>query len=145
MFNHLLVPLDGSEYSERALPYACDLAKTTGAKVSLLTDLLRYPPPHLPRAAELDEHSRRLAEEYLQDKAKSLQEEGVPSVERIVTFGQPAESITDYARLHDVDLIVMSTHGVGATGKYAVGSIAMKVLMTAPCQVFLVRVEGGHG
>lgn len=116
-----------------------------GAKASLLTNLVRYPSPHLPRAAELGEHGQRLAEEYLKDKTKTLEDGGVPSVERIVTFGQPAESITDYARLHDVDLIIMSTRGIGATGKYAVGNIAMKVLTTAACPVFLAGIEEATG
>lgn len=139
MFNHLLVPLDGSEYSERALPYARDQAKTTGAKVTLLTVVLRHPLAHLPRVAELDEHSRQLADQYLEGKVKSLQDEGVASVEGAVVFGEPAPSIGDLAKSSSADLIVMSTHGVGASGGHAVGCVAMRVLMTAPCPVLMVR------
>lgn len=137
MFSHVLVPLDGSEYSERALNYAVDIAKSTGATVSLLTVILRYPLPNLPRAAELDEHSRKLAEEYLASKAGPL---GNIVAKQTVMFGEPAQCITEYAESEGVDLIAMSTHGIGATGKYALGSVAMKVLMTAPCPVLMVRI-----
>ncbi len=48
--------------------------------------------------------------------------------------------IVQYAREHDIDLVVMSTHGIGAKGGYAMGSVALKVLQTAPCPVLLRRI-----
>lgn len=138
MYSHLLVPLDGSEYSERALSHAHELAKAGGGKVSLLS-VIRRPSTHVPEVAELDEQSKERAMDYLAPKAESLKDIG--DVKTNVEIGEPAEVITEYSRSKGVDLIVMSTHGIGATGKYALGSVAMKVLMTAPCPVFMVRID----
>ena len=141
MFSHLLVPLDGSEYGARALAYAEGLAKETGAKISLLTVLLRPASEDAPHVPKLDEQSRKFAEGHLDQTAATVRERGPAPVSTAVTLGEPAERITEYARSQGVDLIVMSTHGLGATGRYAIGSVALKVLMTAPCPVFMVRIE----
>lgn len=141
MFNHLLVPLDGSEYGARALAYAEGLAREAGAQISLLSVLLRPTSESAPQVPKLDEQSRRRAEEHLETTAESVRTRSAAQVSTTVEFGEPAERITEYARSHAVDLIVMSTHGLGATGRYAIGSVALKVLMTAPCPVFMVRIE----
>lgn len=141
MFSHLLVPLDGSEYALRALSYAENLAKLDGARLTLITVLLRDDAPEAVHVGRLDEQSRtRLLAELnaLSDEVRARS--GVQQIACEVRFGQPAHEITDYADSTDVDLIVMSTHGLGATGRYAVGSVALKVLMTAPCPVFMVRI-----
>lgn len=141
MFSHLLVPLDGSEYGARALAYAEGLAGETGARISLLSVLLRPASESAPHVPKLDEQSRKFAEEHLETTAASVRAHNGAQVSTAVEFGEPAERITEYARSQGVDLIVMSTHGLGATGRYAIGSVALKVLMTAPCPVFMVRIE----
>jgi nucleotide-binding universal stress UspA family protein len=144
MFTHLLVPLDGSEYALRALAYAEDLAKATGARLTILGVLLRPEGegPHVPR---LDEHSEAaLQSQFDELVAQVKQRSGLDAVDSVVRLGEPAHQITDYAQSEGADLIVMSTHGLGATGMYALGSIALKVLMTAPCPVFMVRIPS-HG
>ena len=141
MFSHLLVPLDGSEYGARALAYAEGLAKSSGGKISLLMVLLRPALESAPRVPKLDEQSRKFAEEHLEQTAATVRKHGLAEVSVAVELGEPAERITEYARSQGVDLIVMSTHGLGATGRYAIGSVALKVLMTAPCPVFMVRIE----
>jgi nucleotide-binding universal stress UspA family protein len=144
MFRNILVPLDGSEFSERALEHAQDLAETNGGTVTLLTVLLRPEGEHL-RVPKLDDQSRHHLEETLEAKAAQVEKSAlVDNVETGVVFGEPAHQIAEYANDHDVDLIVMSTHGLGATGRYALGSVALKVLMTAPCPVFMVRIPS-HG
>ena len=137
MFKHILVPLDGSEQAERALAYARELVQATGARLTLLTVILRFQ-HSLPRIEHLEETSRRLALDYLEPVAEKLPA-GVRCDLR-VTFGEPAEAITTLARDENVDLIVMSTHGTGATGRDALGSVALKVLRTAPCPVTMVRI-----
>lgn len=140
MFRHILVTLDGSEYSERALGYARDLAQATGARISLISVILRPDSPHTPTVPKLDEDSRKRALAYLDGKAGTLRAAGVKDVATEVRFGEPASLIADLATERQVDLIAMSTHGLGASGRYALGSIALKVLMTAPCPVFMVRI-----
>jgi nucleotide-binding universal stress UspA family protein len=145
VFTHILVPLDESPYSERALSYATDLAKQGGGEVSLL--VVVHEPPHPAGVSESDPVSRRQeerparAERYLEQKAEQLRSAGV-SVDTELRFGDAANSIIDAATEKGADLIAMSTHGLGASGRYALGSVALKVLMAAPCPVFMVRIQG---
>lgn len=143
MFTQILVALDGSEYGERAIGYTRDLAKTTGAEVQLLSVIPNVYAPGAPSDADTgeSEHRGKAWLTYLDDKAALLREAGVAEVRTIVRFGEPARLITEVAREIQADLIVMSTQGLGADGTYALGSVALKVLMTAPCPVFMVRIN----
>lgn len=145
MFTHLLVPLDGSEYALRALKYSEDLAKATGARLTLLGVLLRPERPDAMHVEKLDEQSRRQLQSDLDSLVQQVKERSALSeVDAEVRLGEPAHQITGYAKAEGVDLVVMSTHGLGATGRYALGSVALKVLMTAECPVFMARIPS-HG
>ncbi|MSQ35700.1 MAG: universal stress protein [Dehalococcoidia bacterium] len=123
------------------------MAKVGGGKVSLLVVV---PRPHVPASTDqqhLDAVSRlqaerpQRAEQYLQERVRELRARGLASVETMVRTGETADCITDVTREQGVDLIAMSTHGLGASGRYALGSVALKVLMTAPCPVFMARIQ----
>jgi nucleotide-binding universal stress UspA family protein len=141
VFSHVLVPLDESEYSERALTYAREATQAAEARVTLLTVLLRPDSPGIPHIEKLDRQSEARALAYLDSAAEKLRAAGATSVETKVMFGDAAGCIVDAATSSDVDLIAMSTHGLGASGRYALGSVALKVLMTAPCPVLMVRID----
>ena len=94
-----------------------------------------------PAATQPDDQRAKAALAYLKEKAEALHVAGVSDVATQVCHGEPARLITETARELDADLIVMSTQGLGADGRYALGSVALKVLMTAPCPVFLVRIN----
>lgn len=140
MFNNIVVPLDESEYSERALAQAEELAHLSGAAIRLVTVCTHIGPSELPEVKQLDEIAARRAELYLEKRAQTVRAAGIADVSFEHRFGEPAEVIASYARETDADLIVMSTHGLGAARRYALGSVAMKVLTTAPCPVFMVRI-----
>jgi len=133
MFRHIVTTLDGSEYAERALNYARDLAATTGARLSLLSVL--------PRTGASDEGRERRCLAYLQEQGKALSDSGVSAVNAHAVFGDPADAISRFAQREDADLLVMTTRGLGADERNAVGSIAFNVLMTAPCPIFMIRIE----
>lgn len=140
MYKSLLIPLDGSEYSERALATGLELARLTGAKVIVSTVVLAYKDAHVPEVPKLEAQTRQRAENYL----KSFVDEGRAAgfeIEPDVRHGDPADEILGAAKEHSVDLIVMSTHGIGAEGRHALGSVALKVLQTAECPVLLVRIQ----
>lgn len=139
MLSHLLVPIDVSRGSERALGYAQAIARRTNAKVSLLTVLISYDDPHLPEHARSDKLV--LAKRYLEMEAQKLREAGVNVGQTIIMAGEPARCITEYAQTAGIDLIVMATHGIGDTGRYAVGSVTLRVLMTAPCPMFVLPLR----
>jgi nucleotide-binding universal stress UspA family protein len=57
------------------------------------------------------------------------------------TIGTPAWTIVEYATGHDIDLIVMGTHGRGGVSHLLMGSVAERVVRTAPCPVLTTRGE----
>ncbi|MBI4310927.1 MAG: universal stress protein [Chloroflexi bacterium] len=138
MVKHILVPLDGSEYAEKALDFAQTLALATKAHISLLTVIMRFGAV-LPNQRQLEASSHAHITEYLHPIRDMLARNGL-DVSAHVDFGNPADAIADFARQESVDLIVMATHGVGSRSTYALGSVALKVLQIAPCPVTMKRV-----
>lgn len=138
MFEHILVPLDGSCYAEMALAHARNLAHLTGARVTLLTVAMHHliSMPHVQR---LDEESRRLALDYLKPIQQRLESSGVNADVQVV-IGDPAQAIVDVAKQEKVDVIIMSSRGVGMKGAYVLGSVALGVLQTASCPVLILRI-----
>jgi nucleotide-binding universal stress UspA family protein len=140
MFSQILVPLDGSELSERALADACSLSERYSASLTLLTVMLRFPESRL-HVPLVDDHSQERGRKYLEEAAGRLPA-GVHA-ETVVQLGVPAFEIASYARRQGVDLIVMSTHGTTGTDRIRspMGSTAWTVLHDTPCPVLLVPVH----
>ncbi len=139
MISSILVPLDGSEYSERALVVATELAKLSGARIHLLSVVLRLKQAHVAVLESLDERVGKAVDDYLAPHVERIKQARIDGVAHVL-YGEPSEEIVNQAKESAADLIVMSTHGIGATGLHALGSIAMKVLQTAPCPVLMVRI-----
>ncbi len=128
MVTTILVPLDGSPLSERAIPFATRLARAPGARLVLVRSV----------EAERDlvegaSHTRT----YLEAHAGALVSEGV-DVATAVPAGAPAPAILGEVRARSVDLIVMSTHGRSGLGRWLYGSVADRVLRRAGVPVLLV-------
>jgi nucleotide-binding universal stress UspA family protein len=139
MFKTILVALDGSEYSERAFKLASDLARLGPSRIVVTTVVSAYKDAHLPAVPKLEEQTRRRAETYLAPFLDAGRASGL-DVEGNVSYGDPAQEIVKQAVETGAELIVMSTHGLGAAGYHALGSVALKVLETAPCPVLLERI-----
>lgn len=141
MFRHIVVTLDGSSYGERVLPYVADLAQLAQARVTLLTVVAGEPAPGATAAgSETSTHSEAFRA-YLEQHAAPLRDAGVEEVVVEVRSGVAARTIADTARELGADLIAMSTQGVGAETEQGLGGVASKVLMLAPCPVFMVRIR----
>ena len=145
--NHLLVPLDGSEHSERILETVRQLATALGSRVTLLHVVQSVgrgavdAPPLSPGV--LEELERR-AERYLSDIATRLAKDAVNAKTRVVMGASPATTILDAARELEVDLIAMSTHGQRGFTRAVLGSVADKVLRGSALPVLLERPLTEH-
>jgi nucleotide-binding universal stress UspA family protein len=142
---HILVPLDGSELAEHALPLATDLARRAGAAITLLRSVNwalevagfnAYDVGH--SSVGLIDMAEESARDYLSQRAQGLTAQGL-TVHSAVRNEPAAESILDHAAEQQVDLIVMSTHGRGGMGRWVYGSVADRVLRGATVPVLLVR------
>lgn len=147
MFQHILVPLDGSGFSEKALAYALSLADHYHSELTLVQvimpaqwmSMLEAETPEMVDRIRLANESKATA--YMKDKVTSLKERGyVVSAE--VRESEPiAEAILNTAQANGVDMIVMSTHGRSGINRWVFGSVAERVVRYADMPVLLVRPE----
>ncbi len=140
----ILVPTDFSDASTRALEYAKSLASVYGASLDLLSvvpEPFVLPDPstfYVPLPSAYIEGLRKDAETHLQ-AALSPAERARFNARSAVLFGRPFGEILDYATREGIDLIVMGTHGYGALAHAVLGSVAERVVRSAPCPVLTVR------
>jgi len=140
MFDKILVPLDRSGLAECVLPHAVALARALNAQLILLHVLsVSDKPDHLRAVDPLEWHLRRAeAESYLQAICARLQEAGVPS-ETQVTDGDAAEMIVDFAHEHEIELVLMASHGQSGLSGWNVSSVVQKVIMRSRASIMVVR------
>jgi nucleotide-binding universal stress UspA family protein len=138
----ILVPVDFSDISERVCEVAAEAAKARGVKIWLIhiaepePDFVGYDPgPDVVRqqvATELRKEHKQLRE--LAEKTQALGAEVTP----LLIQGPTVETILEQADHHNVDLIVMATHGRGLMYQMLVGSVSEGVLHKAKVPVLLV-------
>lgn len=139
MFKQVLVPMDGSDHAEAALQLAVEVAETNDGRVSVVGALDAQALMLAPFNAAIDDESLARFQRYVDGELAKVPEARRGDAE--ASYGEPAAMIAAYARDHDADLVVMSTHGAGANGGYALGSVALKVLQSSPCPVLLRRID----
>jgi nucleotide-binding universal stress UspA family protein len=126
MYQRILVPLDGSALSERALQHAGEVARGTQAEILLLQAIYLpmpvVPEPVLLAEGKMLEEAAKATSEYLERIGTGLREEG-HAVRAIVDERPPADAIRHVADRENVDLIVMSTHGRSGLSRLMRGSI----------------------
>jgi nucleotide-binding universal stress UspA family protein len=145
-FKRILVPLDGSSLSERALPVAMSLARKYDGQIILLYALERSGflmktithPQARELADQLNQQAEAEAQYYLMDHQDRLAKQGF-DVRFLVGNHAAAEEIINAAVEENVDLIVISTHGRGGLARWAYGSVTEKVARHARCPVLVVR------
>jgi nucleotide-binding universal stress UspA family protein len=143
MYSKVLVPLDGSELAECALPEVKNLAK--GGYIGEVILLNVVEPPSLWLAENLDIFElKRLefnrAQEYVRDIQSRLASEGIPARAEVFE-GRASHAIVEFANENAVDLIVIATHGYTGMKKLMFGSVALRVLHDSHAPVLLIRPE----
>jgi universal stress protein A len=138
---HILVPMDFSEYSEHALDYAITFASKLQARLTLLhvieslpisgVDAVTLPQDYL---LKLEVGATRHMRSYL-TRVTTARLQG----EVAVVYGTPFRVITEAAKERQADLIIMGTHGRTGLQHFMLGSVAERVVRLAPCPVLVVR------
>jgi nucleotide-binding universal stress UspA family protein len=131
----ILVPVDSSDCSKKALQYAIPFARQFGAELTLLSVVEPYPavPEMAPTDIETIGDTRRGLEKLRESvtntvRAKTLLRTGAPEIE-----------IADAAADIGADLIIIATHGRKGLSRMVLGSTTEKVVRHAPCPVLIVR------
>ncbi|MBI3964719.1 MAG: universal stress protein [Chloroflexi bacterium] len=136
MNTSILVPLDGSAFAERALPYAGALAQTTGQRVCLVGVLPEKAPSRRSSAGE-EADNRTELQSILTGMTKRLRASGL-RVTSHLRQGEIAPSILDAAREFEASHIVMGTHGRSGIRRWIFGSVADAVVRHASTPVVLI-------
>ena len=142
--NDILVATDFSVASDAALTYGRALARTFGARLHVLhvaDDIhLRIPGDvFIGTLPDLQKDIETAARQRLDALLIDNDPTPLPATPIVVTSSAPAVAIVAYARNARVDLIVVGTHGRGAMKHLLMGSVAERVVRTAPCPVLTVR------
>ncbi len=144
VLKNILVATDFGEQSEAALTYGRDLARTFSARLHVLhvveniavrfaNEALGAFLPEL--QTQLDESARKRIEALVTDEDRAT----LHATSAVITSVGAAETIVRYAKDHATDLIVVGTHGRRALDRLLMGSVAERVVRTAPCPVLTVR------
>ena len=143
MLARILLPTDGSEGVERAVEHALSLARDRGADLHVLhvADTSTLPLDAHSEAAV--QYMEAVAEESVAEILERAEDAGIESAVGAVRRGRPDRTILAYADEHDVDLIVMGTHGRTGLDHLLLGSVTERVVRSADVPVLTVRDTGG--
>jgi len=150
LFKRILVPLDGSEHSLRALEIAVQIAKKFDSTLSLIHVYSGAPmaPIFMCRsstqvrkaASEIIEANRNAGSAILAEGKKRAKTEGV-QVETLLREGHAVDVIVKTCRENKIDLIVMGSRGLSKTKKLFLGSVSDGVMRHAYCTVLVVKLS----
>src|SRR6266496_3761011 len=141
LINHILVPLDGSTLAECVLPHVIAIAPVTNARITLL-HVMQQPQNERGSGAvdPIEWHlQKQKSEKYLEQTVSQLNQSGILGIESSILEGDPANSVIDFARNNNVDLIALSSHGKSGLSGWNVSSVVQKILLRSYKSALLVR------
>ena len=140
MFDHILVPLDGSPLAECVLPHTVAIAQAFEARVTLLRVLEQvHTVGQMRSVGPLDWHIRKAeARSYLDGVATRLQEVGLRT-EQTLLEGPAAERIVEFAHRQNASLILLSSHGRSGLSEWNISSVVQKTILRACVPTMIVR------
>jgi nucleotide-binding universal stress UspA family protein len=153
MYKHILVAFDGSEPSKNALNEGIVLARTLGAKITLLSVVPRVRIPWFPEdefgsspitnSQDLIDYQEKIKDIYGKslEEAKTDIEKAFPSLElnTMLMEGRPSSTIVEAAEEQDVDLIVIGSRGVGGITGWILGSTSRKVVESCTKPILVIK------
>jgi nucleotide-binding universal stress UspA family protein len=146
MYRSIVVPLDGSTFAEQALPLAAVIAGRTRGTIHLLRSHVCYLEVYEAKVVPFDPARERawnqLESEYLEDVSRRLRNRDI-HVTTHLDQHRPAEAITNHAREHQADVVIMTTHGLSPFSRFWLGSVTDSLVRSAPVPLLLVRPREG--
>jgi nucleotide-binding universal stress UspA family protein len=140
LIKKILVPIDGSEGSKKALEMAIALAKAANASLTALEVIEDFGPlPGYYEAAPQGKDRVKWVSEQRFEKVHPILDESGVSWERQVVEGYAADEIVRIAEEGNYSMIVIGSRGLSAMGRFLVGSVSDRVVNHAPCSVTVVR------
>lgn len=150
MFRRILAPVDGSSFSEHAIPHAARIAAASGAKLELALVHSVFPPVgeaivQSDAVAEWEREQRRRETDYLHDLARRLTSSASSTVDPLLLTGDVVAVLEHEIQARAVDLVVMTTHGRGGLARAWLGSVADALIRHVDPPLLLIRPVEGEG
>ena len=138
LYMNMLVPLDGSGDSQKALLQACDLAKNYQANLILVYVVEKSHSLNLLDRKEYLEILRKFGNKVLIKGKQTTKNKGL-DVTTIMKEGNITNEIVKLAKTKKCNLIIVGSKGLGATARFFLGSISNKLANNSPCSILIVK------
>ena len=135
---NILVPLDGSKSSEKALLHACDMAKNYQTRLTLLYVVEKSIPINLLDRKEYLKILRKFGNKVLINGKKITTYRGIDS-KIIMKEGNVTNEIVKIAKKEQINLIIVGSKGLGKTARFFLGSVSNKLANNSPCSILIVK------
>ena len=141
MFTNILVPVDGSDNSYRALDAALLLSEKLSSNVTVLHVMEQLPITHIGSEkllSELLEAYKKENQDILSKCSEIATQKGL-TIKTLLLQGNPASVILDHSKKEKFDLLIMGSRGLGKFKELILGSVSGKIVHHSPCAVLLIR------
>jgi nucleotide-binding universal stress UspA family protein len=141
LFTNILVPIDGSDNSYRALDAALLLSEKLGSNITVIHVMEEVPITHIGSEKMLNE----LLEAYKKEnqgillKGSEIANQKGLTIKSFLLQGNPASVILDYNKKEKFDLVIMGSRGLGKFKELILGSVSSKIVHHSSCAVLLIR------
>ena len=129
MYEKILVPLDGSDLAQAAVPAATEIARVLGSRIILLN------------VCSMSEDKYELYQDYLDMLAKKVTDDTGKKAMSVVARGSATEEIIKYIEENKISLTIMATHGRSGISYWVIGSVAERVIRETNRPVLLLRSQ----
>ena len=137
-FKKILVPLDGSTYSEKALKRACDLVEAFDSKLLLVYVVEKSIPINLLDRKEYLEILRKFGNKTLEKANLMISKKNI-SAQLLLKEGKIVNEIEKVAKKENCDLIIVGNKGLGSVSRLLLGSVSNKLSQSSSCSVLIVK------
>ena len=154
MFKRIMVPLDGSELAECVIPYVENFIDQGQVEFIVFVRVVKpvIPPAGFDESiirfpenlSKWESEKKTSAEDYLKKVVSRLKQNGV-KFQTEVLVGRIGDSLLDYLKANDFNLIVISSHGRSGLSRWVRGSVADKILSASHIPVLMIRAPGAMG
>jgi nucleotide-binding universal stress UspA family protein len=137
-FKNILVPIDGSIYSEKSLERASELVDAFGSNLILIYVVEKSIPINLLDRKEYLEILRKFGTNILEKANKKLSKKGI-TAKILLKEGNIVNEIEKIAKKEKCDLILVGSKGLGSVTRLLLGSVSNKISQTSTCSVLIVK------
>jgi nucleotide-binding universal stress UspA family protein len=141
LFTNILVPVDGSDNSYRALDAALLLSEKLGSNITVIHVMEQFPITHIGSEkllSEVLEAYKKENQDILSKCSEIATQKGL-TIKTVLIQGNPASVILDYSKKEKFDLLIMGSRGLGKFKELILGSVSGKIVHHSPCAVMLIR------